>query len=141
MIVCPDPGAWKGMILRRGSGKVKHVITKQLLVQGAVRAHEIDILKIHREANMAVMLTRCQQEREREREMSDAIRKMTTKVVSAFSGTSAQKSEGSAGDPALGFPKCCLRGPCGRARSPDDDRKLHVKADGALHKGCGQVLM
>ena len=72
MIVCPDSGAWKGIILRRGSGKVKHVTTKQLRVQGAVRAHEIDIQKNAREAKIADMLTRCQ----REREMLDAIRKV-----------------------------------------------------------------
>ena len=46
MIVCTDSSACKGMILRKSSGKVKHVATKQLWVQGAVRAHEIDIQNI-----------------------------------------------------------------------------------------------
>ena len=46
-----------------------------------------------------------------------------------------------AGDPALSFPKCCLRELCVRTRSPDDSRKLHVKATRAVHKGCGQILV
>ena len=41
MIVCTDSSACKGMTLRRCSRKVKHLTTKQLWVQGAVRAHEI----------------------------------------------------------------------------------------------------
>ena len=72
MIVCTDSSACKGMILRRGSGKVKHLTTKQLWVQGAVRAHEIDIQKIHRDANIADMLTHAVNKRE----MLDAMREM-----------------------------------------------------------------
>ena len=72
MTVYTDSSACKGMILRRGSGKVKHLTTKQLWVQGAVRAHEIDIRKIPREANIADMLTHAVNKRE----MSDAMRKM-----------------------------------------------------------------
>ena len=72
MTVYTDSSACKGTILRRGSGKVKHLTTKQLWVQGAVRAHEIDIQKIPREANIADMLTNGVNKRE----MSDAMRKM-----------------------------------------------------------------
>ena len=70
MTVYTDSSACKGMILRRGSGKVKHLTTKQLWVQGAVRAHEIDIQEIPREANIADMLTHAVNKRE----MSDAMR-------------------------------------------------------------------
>ena len=45
-----------------------------------------------------------------------------------------------AGDPALSFPKCCLRELRVRTRSPDDNRKLHVKDTRAVHKDCGQIL-
>ena len=33
MVVCADSSASKGMILRRGSGEVKHFIAKQLWVK------------------------------------------------------------------------------------------------------------
>ena len=46
-----------------------------------------------------------------------------------------------AGDPALSFPKCCLREPSGRTRSSGHDSKFHVNANGAFHKGCGKILM
>ena len=65
MIVCTDSSACKGMILRRCSGKVKHLTTKQLWVEGAVRAHEINIQKSHRDANTADMLTHAVNKRER----------------------------------------------------------------------------
>ena len=52
-----DARASKGMMLRHGSGKVKHLSTKQLWVQGAVRAYGVEVVKIPRAANLADMLT------------------------------------------------------------------------------------
>ena len=60
----------------------------------------------------------------------------------ALSGTSGHKSEGECRRSSPEFSEVVLAcEPCGRARSPGDDRKLHVKADGALNKGCGQMLL
>ena len=70
MVVCTDSSASKGMILRRGSGEVKHCET--IVGQGAVRAHEFDTQKILREANIADMLTHAVNKRD----MSDAMREM-----------------------------------------------------------------
>ena len=52
-----DSSACKGMLLRAGSGKVKHLSTKQLWTQAAIEAHEIIIRKIPRDDNCADMLT------------------------------------------------------------------------------------
>ena len=46
MVVCTYSSARKEMILRRGSGKVMHLTTKQFCVSDAVQAHENDIQKI-----------------------------------------------------------------------------------------------
>ena len=94
MIVCTDSSACKGMILRRGSGKVKHLTTKQLWVQGAVRAHEIEIQTYSpRHKHCGHVDACCQQERERERCWTPCVR-WSTIVMTALSGTSAHKSEG-----------------------------------------------
>ena len=52
-----DASACKGMLLRRGVGRVKHLSTKQLWVQGAVESYEIKILQIPRALNCADMWT------------------------------------------------------------------------------------
>ena len=52
-----DSSACKGMVLRHGAGKVKHLTTKQLWVQGAVRAYGVEVLKVPRERNAADVLT------------------------------------------------------------------------------------
>ena len=52
-----DASACKGMLLRRGAGRVKHFCTKQLWVQGAIENHGIKIMKIPREYNFADLLT------------------------------------------------------------------------------------
>ena len=52
-----DSSACKGMVLRAGSGKVKHLSTKQLWVQAATEAHGITVCKIPRSDNCADMLT------------------------------------------------------------------------------------
>ena len=48
-----DSSTCKGMLLRHGSGKVKHLTTKQLWVQGAIQAYEMTVSKVRREENTA----------------------------------------------------------------------------------------
>ena len=55
--VSADASACRGMLLRQGSGKVKHLTTKQLWVQGAVQSYGIEVCKIPREKNYADALT------------------------------------------------------------------------------------
>ena len=43
-----DSSACKGMVLRAGTGKVKHLSTKQLWIQAATQTHGIDVCKIPR---------------------------------------------------------------------------------------------
>ena len=45
------------MLLRRGAGRVKHLSTKQLWVQGAIESHGIAVRKITRALNPADFLT------------------------------------------------------------------------------------
>ena len=52
-----DASACKGMLLRHGVGKVKHLSTKQLWSQGAVEAYGIVVKKIPRLQNGADCLT------------------------------------------------------------------------------------
>ena len=52
-----DASACKGMLLRRGAGRVKHLCTKQLWVQGAIESQGIKITKIPREENCSDLLT------------------------------------------------------------------------------------
>ena len=54
-----DASACKGMILRHGSGKVKHLSVKQLWVQEAVRAFGVQVVRIPRGDNPADLLTHC----------------------------------------------------------------------------------
>ena len=55
--VVVDASACRGMLLRQGSGKVKHLTTKQLWVQEAVQSYAIEVCKIPREKNYANALT------------------------------------------------------------------------------------
>ena len=52
-----DASACKGMLLRHGTGKVKHLTNKQLWVQGAVQAYGMESLKVPRSENSADILT------------------------------------------------------------------------------------
>ena len=54
-----DSSACRGMVLRSGTGKVKHLSTKQLWVQAAVEAFPLKVVKIPRAANCSDMLTHC----------------------------------------------------------------------------------
>ena len=47
------------MLLRAGTGKVKHLSTKQLWVQSVVETLPVDVVKIPRSENYADMLTHC----------------------------------------------------------------------------------
>ena len=52
-----DSSAAKGTMTRRGSGKVKHLTTKQLWIQEAIRLYKITIEKIGRSITSADLLT------------------------------------------------------------------------------------
>ena len=52
-----DASACKGMLLRHGAGRVKHLTTKQLWAQGAVRAYAVEVIKVARDDNHADCLT------------------------------------------------------------------------------------
>ena len=54
-----DASACKGMLLRKGCGRVKHLSTKQLWCQGAVSAYGITVIKIPRVENSSDLLTHC----------------------------------------------------------------------------------
>ena len=57
--LCTDASACKGMILRHGTGKVKHLSVKHLWSQEVVRFHDIQVRKVIRASNPAYMLTQC----------------------------------------------------------------------------------
>ena len=52
-----DASACRGMLLRQGSGKVKHLTTKQLWVQGAIQSFGLEVRKVRRDENSADILT------------------------------------------------------------------------------------
>ena len=51
------PVSLKGMLLRHGSGRVKHLATKQLWAQGSLEAYSIVVRKVPRGDNASDMLT------------------------------------------------------------------------------------
>ena len=57
LVLCTDASACKGMLLRHGTGKVKHLSVKQLWSQECVRAYGVTIQKIPREQNPSDVLT------------------------------------------------------------------------------------
>lgn len=50
-ILCVHASVCKGMVLRTGLGKVKHLSTKQLWVQGAVQSYAMEGRKVPRAEN------------------------------------------------------------------------------------------
>jgi hypothetical protein len=52
-----DSSVARGTVLRTGVGKMKHISTKQLWVQCAIKIYEIDVAKIPRGINSADLLT------------------------------------------------------------------------------------
>ena len=57
LVLCTDASACKGMLLRHGAGKVKHLSVKQLWAQECVKTFQIDVLKVPREKNPSDVLT------------------------------------------------------------------------------------
>jgi hypothetical protein len=52
-----DSSAARGTVMRHGAGRVKHLSTKQLWIQGAVKHYQITPVKICRSVNSADVLT------------------------------------------------------------------------------------
>ena len=52
-----DATVCKSILLRHGAGKIKHLTTKQLWIQGAVESYKMNIVKVPREVNGADLLT------------------------------------------------------------------------------------
>ena len=59
-----DASACKGMLLRQGCGRIKHLSTKQLWAQGAIQSYSVQVEKIPRVANSADALTHSVSNRE-----------------------------------------------------------------------------
>ena len=57
LVLCTDASACKGMLLRHGAGKVKHLSVKQLWAQECVKTFDIEILRVPREQNPSDVLT------------------------------------------------------------------------------------
>ena len=57
IVVSTDASACKGMLLRSGVGKLKHMSTKQLWAQGAIASFGISVQKIGRSINSADCFT------------------------------------------------------------------------------------
>jgi len=52
-----DASVCKSILLRHGAGKIKHLTTKQLWVQGAIEAYGYEVCKLPREVNSADLMT------------------------------------------------------------------------------------
>ena len=52
-----DSSAARGTVMRHGAGRMKHLSTKQLWIQGAVKYYKITPVKICRSVNSADLLT------------------------------------------------------------------------------------
>ena len=57
LVLRTDASACKGMLLRHGAGKVKHLSVKQLWAQECVKTFDIEILRVPREQNPSDVLT------------------------------------------------------------------------------------
>ena len=55
--ILADASACKGMLLRKGAEKVKHLSTKQLWSQRTFETYQVEVVKIPRKENVADMLT------------------------------------------------------------------------------------
>jgi len=52
-----DASVCKSILLRHGAGKIKHLTTKQLWVQGAIESYGYQVCKIPRNVNSSDLLT------------------------------------------------------------------------------------
>ena len=59
LALCTDASACKGMLLRHGTGKVKHLSVKQLWSQEVVSCYGVQVQRVTRAANPADLLTHC----------------------------------------------------------------------------------
>ena len=57
LVLRTDASACKGMLLRHGAGKVKHLSVKQLWAQECVRAYNVNVQRVPREQNPSDVLT------------------------------------------------------------------------------------
>ena len=55
--ISTDASVCKSILLRHGAGKIKHLTTKQLWVQGAIETYGYAVYKISREVNSADLMT------------------------------------------------------------------------------------
>ena len=55
--LCTDASACRGMLLRHGTGKVKHLSVKQLWAQEVVRCFDVQVHRVPRANNPADLLT------------------------------------------------------------------------------------
>jgi hypothetical protein len=67
--LCTDASACKGIVLRQGSGRIKHLDVKSLWIQGAVESHGVVVQKVPREVNPADMMTHAVSRGELERHL------------------------------------------------------------------------
>ena len=65
-----DASAARGVILRQGAGRVKHLSVKQQWVQERVANHELEVTKIPRAGNWADLMTHHWSESEGEKLLS-----------------------------------------------------------------------
>ena len=68
--LCTDASACKGIVLRQGSGKIKHLDVKSLWIQGAVEAYGVEVQKVPRETNPADLMTHSVSRSEMEKHLS-----------------------------------------------------------------------
>jgi len=57
--LCTDATVCKSILLRHGSGRIKHLSTKQLWVQGAIESYGIKVTKVPRAINSSDLMTHC----------------------------------------------------------------------------------
>jgi hypothetical protein len=57
MFLCADASACKGILLRQGAGRIKHLSVKCLWAQGAIESFGVSVVKVPRSINVADVLT------------------------------------------------------------------------------------
>jgi hypothetical protein len=57
MFLCTDASACKGILLRQGAGRIKHLSVKCLWAQGAIDSFGVTVVKVARDINVADVLT------------------------------------------------------------------------------------
>jgi hypothetical protein len=57
VIISTDASVCKSILLRHGAGKIKHLTTKQLWVQGAIETYSYKVCKLPRDLNSSDLMT------------------------------------------------------------------------------------